>query len=189
MGWLIVVVLVVGFFVSALTGELIQTQLLHNTVPIAQRGVMPDVLIGGSIWLIIGVVAWIVRSQRKASAQAAAQLQRDAGNAQRMQHEADRKARRDAERRTRPHTDLQKQIASGSFSEDISTPGFMVAWQQVYDRIFHFEDDYEASIGLRHSLGVEVAERLRRDAEECLDRAVREWRSAHPNGPVPQTRY
>ena len=189
MGWIIVVALVVGYFVSALTGELIQTQLLHNTTPIAQRGVMSDVLIGGSIWLVIGAVAYIVRSRRKAASLAAAQFQRNVDTANRAQYEADRKARKDVERRTRPQTDLQMQIANSNFSEDVTTPGFMAAWQQVYDRIFHFEDDYEASIGLRHSLGAETSERLRRDAEECLARAVREWRSAHPYGPIPQTRY
>lgn len=42
-----VIVFTVGFLITALTGAVIQTQVLHNTTPIAQRDVASDLVIGG----------------------------------------------------------------------------------------------------------------------------------------------
>lgn len=180
-----VIAFIVGFFIAALTGELIQTQVLHNTTPIAQRGVTSDLVIGCIVWLIVAAVIFGVRSRTRANQQAQAQRESDADAARRAHLEAEKEAARQA----RPQSDLQNQIASRSFSEDISAPGFMEAWHRAYERLFHWEDDLQECIRNRHVWSDEVAQRYIEEAEERIERTIADWRSEHPDGPVPQSPY
>lgn len=63
------VLIIPGIFVLlillALTGELIQVQLLGNTTPIKQRGVGPSFLIGAGVWIAIGLMIFGVRKMRR----------------------------------------------------------------------------------------------------------------------------
>ncbi len=65
MGVLILVAIVVALFLFGLTGELVQTQVLHNSVPVAERGVTSSFLIGGVIWLAIAGAVFVIRRNRK----------------------------------------------------------------------------------------------------------------------------
>lgn len=92
-------------------------------------------------------------------------------------------------RKARIQADLQNQVASGSFSEDITTLKFAEDWQRVYEQIFYWEDDYEAARRSSPSLGEEFRQRSMKEAEDGLDRTIREWRAAHPDGPIPRGLY
>jgi hypothetical protein len=88
MVWLFIIGAVIVLFASGLTGELIQTQVLHNTTPIAQRGAMSDFIIGAIFWIVIGAVVFAVR--RRIAVNENLRARRDADIAAEQQRERDR---------------------------------------------------------------------------------------------------
>ena len=58
------VIFFVGGMLVGLTGELIQVQVLGNT-PIKERGTGASFLIGGIVWLVFGLVVYIIVRRRR----------------------------------------------------------------------------------------------------------------------------
>lgn len=81
MGVAVLVAIVIALFLFGLTGELVQTQVLHTTVPIAERGVMSSFIIGGIIWLVVGGIAYAIKRKRSIKNASGSQVAGRAGPA------------------------------------------------------------------------------------------------------------
>ncbi|WP_156431654.1 hypothetical protein [Mycobacterium sp. GA-1199] len=82
--------------VVGLTGELIQTQVLHNTTPIAERGVGSSFVIGIVVWLVIAVAVLAIRWSKNQRQKADAERQKQAAQQQQQERERQEKLRRHA---------------------------------------------------------------------------------------------
>lgn len=152
-------------------------------------------------WLILSPGGWLASSilfaityfilGRLVSRSAAreAELARRVRTLEETRHEENRKQEKAVARKARIQADLQDQVASGNFSEDTTAPKFAEDWQRIYERIFYWEDDYEAARRSSPSLGEEFRQKSMKEAEDGLDRTIREWRTAHPDGPIPRVLY
>lgn len=183
-----------GFFaliLCGLTGELIQTQVFHNTVPIAQRGAMSDLMIGVVVWLVIAgivlAIRWRIKESKKLIEQHEAQARAiDKG------FEDERRAKEDAEEKaTRARKRLQQHIAAGGFTEDISTPSFAREWKAAYEKIIFWETEIETLWRWRAqgtTTEGKIAPELK-EADERLNDILKDWSVRHPGAPRPEVRY
>jgi hypothetical protein len=109
MVWLLIVGGFFALILCGLTGELIQTLVFHNTVPIAQRGAMSDLVIGGVVWLVIGAVISAIRWRMKENQKLRAQEEKEQAERDRQKRVAETAVleRAASERRDRDYLSSQ----------------------------------------------------------------------------------
>lgn len=187
MAWLLIAGGFFALILCGLTGELVQTVVLHNTEPIAQRGAMSDLVIGGVVWAAIAAIVlvtrWRLKENKKLIAQQAAQA--------RATDQAVKERERTHEKETRARRHLQRHIAAGGFTENIATTAFAREWEGVYRDIIYWETEIETLWRWRAE-GYTSEEKISmelKEADERLDAIVRDWAVKHPGGPRPEVQY